>query len=385
MKGILATGLLLLAGAVSAQATNAFVSIRSRPALVSYLGHLQPGQSPLDALSPGARKRFIASLRFGPNGVSSFDARDLAGELNRSQIRGVLALFGVEAELSAVQPNDKPLRGGQKETPLERQYDEFYIKQQTHPIGASLCASYDALIASFQQPERLAHASTHDVDLLFRAATSVAWVAPCERYLRDARMDLDELAQRGFADSQRVSTMHDLLVSARDFDAANSLALRFPAADIRPLSALRKIVSATPGAPTVLLARSGQPIIHEAIQMDVPLRIIVIAGCHFSEDAVRAISRNPEMGRLFHAHAIWLSSETERLPDVAEWNREFPDQPMYVAWRDDEWKMLGNWSMPTFYVFEHGKLVDRWSGWASDKESLKTLRMHLKDDGVLPR
>jgi hypothetical protein len=47
--------------------------------------------------------------------------------------------------------------------------------------------------------------------------------------------------------------------------------------------------------------------------------------------------------------------------------------------------MLSDWDIPTFYVFEHGKLVDRWSGWAGGAESMRTLRTHLRADGVLPR
>jgi hypothetical protein len=221
------------------------------------------------------------------------------------------------------------------------------------------------------------------LDLLFRAATSVAWISPNQRYLRDARMDLDELARRGYADAERVATLHRLLVTARKFDAANALATRFPRAGLAPLPPMK--VTEAAENPTVLLIRPRDHVmLHEPVRMDVPLRIIVVAGCHFSEDAARAIRSDPEVGRLFHTHAIWLASDSESLSDVAEWNRHFPDQPMHVAWRDDEWKMLSDWAMPTFYIFEHGKLVDRWSGWANDQESMQTLRTHLKTDGVLP-
>ena len=385
MKRILATGLLLLTGAAWAQATNTPSPIRTRAALTSYLAHAS-AQSPLDALSPGARKRFIASLRFGSRGVVSFDPADLAEELDGKQVHRVLSLFGLETELPAVHMRSKPLRGGPEETPLERRFDQFYIGGLASPTGASLPASYNALLASFQKPDLLAKTNAHDVDLLFRAATHVASIAPAQHYLRDARADLDELAKRCFAGPQRVDTMHHLLVSARKFEAARALARRFPYARIKPLPAFRDASANRAGNPTALLIQPAEDaMLREPVRMDVPLRIIVVAGCHFSEDAARAISRDPEIGQLFHAHAIWLASDSESLTDVTEWNREFPGQPMHVAWRDNEWKMLNVWDMPTFYIFEHGKLVDRWSGWSGDAGPLQTLRTRLRDDRALPR
>lgn len=383
MKPILATGL-LLAGIAFAQAAHTVFPIRSRAALTSYLETAPSRESPLNALSPGARKRFLASLRFGSRGITSFDTSDLAEELDRNQVRRILAMFGLDAELSTVHVDGKPLRGSPEETPLERRFDRFYIGSLANPAAASLRASYDALLADSQKPKLLARASAHEVDLLFRAATRVAWTAPTERYLRDARMDLDELAKRGFAGPQRVAAMHHLLVTERKFDTADALARQFPHAGIEALPPLRGMSS--DGSPTALLIRpDGSEMFRKPVRMDVPLRIIVVAGCHLSEDAARTISHDPDIGRLFHGHAIWLASDTESLSDVAEWNRKFPGQPMHVAWRDDEWNMLSDWDIPTFYVFEHGKLVDRWSGWAGGAESMRTLRTHLRADGVLPR
>jgi hypothetical protein len=52
--------------------------------------------SPLMALSPGARQRFIASLGFNENGLVSYRYDDLARELTASQAYRLLSLFGVQ-------------------------------------------------------------------------------------------------------------------------------------------------------------------------------------------------------------------------------------------------------------------------------------------------
>jgi hypothetical protein len=49
--------------------------ITSRAALARYLHDTQPGTSPLDDLSPGGRKRFLAQLDFGPHGLRGMSLR----------------------------------------------------------------------------------------------------------------------------------------------------------------------------------------------------------------------------------------------------------------------------------------------------------------------
>ena len=55
--------------------------IATPAALARYLHDMPPGRSPLDAFSPGARKRFLAQLRFGREGLGGFSTDDLAHEL----------------------------------------------------------------------------------------------------------------------------------------------------------------------------------------------------------------------------------------------------------------------------------------------------------------
>ena len=117
----------------------------------------------------------------------------------------------------------------------------------------------------------------------------------------------------------------------------------------------------------------------QPFDLSAPLRIVVVASCHFSRDAARAIRADAQLRSLFAGNAIWLASQNEQLDAVSDWNREFPDQPIHIAWRDSEWSMLDSWAMPTFYLFRHGQLVKKFSGW----EDVNTLKQALREGGVL--
>jgi hypothetical protein len=78
--------------------------IRTRAELEAWLA-VRPAAAvvdPLGALSPPARTRFLASLRFGPNGVAAFQSKDIQSELTTTQAWRLLALFGLQSALAAM-------------------------------------------------------------------------------------------------------------------------------------------------------------------------------------------------------------------------------------------------------------------------------------------
>jgi hypothetical protein len=74
--------------------------IQSAADLQQYqIDHARIG-SPLDRLSPPAKRRFLSSLTFSDKGLASFSYADLQDELTPSQIYQVLSLFGVQRTAS---------------------------------------------------------------------------------------------------------------------------------------------------------------------------------------------------------------------------------------------------------------------------------------------
>lgn len=374
------------AGAAHATPPTAIATpIRSPAELDRYLKATPPNESPLSLLPAGARRRFLRTLTWGDRGLGGFDTSDLQQYLTDAQIARVLALFDSQPYAAGLHGRATALTPAQRaapETPLESRFDRVYFARAdgTHGghAGESESELYDRLLASYQNRNELARLDADDVILLFRAADGVA-IAHAPRYLDDLQLDLAELHQRGAATSSRVSAAHAQLVAARRFAEANALAREYPAARIATLPPLTQLPNAGVN-PTVLVTQpDGAAMLREPVDMDVPLRIVVVAGCHFSVDAVRAIRANPRLDALFRDHAVWLAGENESLPDVLQWNREYRDQPMYVAWRHKEWSMLASWNIPTFYVFRYGKLTGQWPGWNGPDD----LRAHLRAHGLL--
>ncbi|HKI85293.1 MAG TPA: hypothetical protein VKA53_00975 [Thermoanaerobaculia bacterium] len=75
--------------------------IKSRDALMRYMQN-HPN-SPLSALSAGARQRFVDSLVFTPRGLGGYYYADLEAELSASQIYRILSLFGAQASTPLLQ------------------------------------------------------------------------------------------------------------------------------------------------------------------------------------------------------------------------------------------------------------------------------------------
>lgn len=376
------------AGPPAATQASASIVIRSSDALAEYLKATPTDDSPLSLLPPGARKRFLGTLVWGSKGVGGFATGDLAQYLTDAQISRVLALFDAESYADGLHGRAKPLTATEREAPetvLERKFDEVYFARADATHGKSHTPAsvlYDHLLAPYQHPRKLAGLNESDLGLLFRAAVTAASISHDARYLDDQRIDLTELHRRGIATSGQIVDVHDALIATRRFAEANALASAYPSAGMKPLPPLQQAPNLHDGSPTALVVLpDGKSLLRNPVDMQVPLRIVVVAGCHFSVDAVRAIRANSQLDALFREHAVWLAGEHESLNDVLIWNREFPDQRMQVAWRNDEWSMLTSWDIPTFYVFRHGKQVDQWSGWGTS--GMGNLLSHLRKDGAI--
>ena len=76
--------------------------IRSRTDLSTHLASMGQIRSPLSYLSHDAQRRFVNSIRFGLNGVASFDFTALAAELTVSQAYEVLRLFGQQHTIRSI-------------------------------------------------------------------------------------------------------------------------------------------------------------------------------------------------------------------------------------------------------------------------------------------
>lgn len=328
----------------------------------------------------------MVGLNFRDGDLRGFDASDLAEELDHGQIRAILSLFGAGDYADGFTPAAKPLRGSDPPTAVDRDYTAFHIAMRKY-LGPGIegqASHAQRLYRRYMASHRPAGLNAHDLSLLYSAALSVASLAPDgAHYRRDAREALDALARHDQATPERVTRLHNALVAARRFTAANQLATDYPDASLKKLLTFRDMTTDTTTQPSVLLIEpAAGDMLRKPINLDQGQHIVIIAGCHFSVDAVTSIEAHPDIARVLARHGLWLANQNESLADVAVWNKDHPNQPMNVAWTKSEWQRITSWAMPTFYIFKHGKLVDQWAGWPADT-GLTTLRQHLQENGYL--
>ncbi|MGH8157582.1 MAG: hypothetical protein ACREPQ_05645 [Rhodanobacter sp.] len=374
--------------------------IKSAQALARYLHDTPALASPLDQLSPGAKKRFLSSLQFGENGLGGFDPTDLEAELTNEEIHRVLALFGAQdyaANLHGVQSGARTAHApactvpiGCPESRIERSFNNFYALSESSLTDVTqqlksrqLIRRYRELFAGEQSRNKLEAMSDSDLKLLYRAATTASFESHDATFLPDMTLDLDELQRRGLATDNDVVQLHSMQVAARQFAAADALAIEYPSSRLQVLPVLQDLVPPHHDGPSVLTVNTdGRHMTRNAFDLRAQVQIVVVAGCHFAADAARYIEADATLDRIFKQHALWLGSQAENVDDVLHWNREHTSQPMNIAWRDSDWPALGSWAMPTFYIFEHGKLVNQFSGW-SNEITPRQLRTALKQAGLL--
>lgn len=394
----------LPAFATAAVAPPAHPPISSKADLDRYLRDTPPGTSPLDALLPGGRKRFLAGLKFGEHNLGGASLDDPPEELTHPQMVALYALFGLEA-YAGKNGGLTPARQSQlqaeriaaarqrgcipaqcPESPIEQDYDALADSDNDTSlsdaqIAAQVRQRYDRAIGRYRTAAQLQHVDAPDLGLLKRATHIALNVAAYPAYVDQMQRILAEMQRRGMADDEDYADLYGALVAGRRFAAAATLQREHPKMGAAPLPTFVPNTEALPaGQPTALSIDTHTHTMHrEAVDLDGPLHIVVIAGCHFSEDAARAIEDDAQLRPLFARHSTWLSNASSDLAAVPVWNRQFADLPMRVAWDEHEWPMLDSWSMPTYYVFRNGQLAKKFSSW----DGVAALKQSLREAGAL--
>lgn len=382
-------------------ASTAPTPIRTQAELQRYLRETPLQDTPLAALPPASRKRFLAQLQFRAHGVDIIYG-ELAAELTHPQIVPLYALFGQSAPASlGLTPAQQQRRLRERaedarrrhcipaqcpESEIERRFDALSaIKPDFSLPDAQRFAAekrdYDRLFGSvFNGPDALRSLGDPDLRLLTRALATTLYAAPDGAHIAQLRRVLQEMQRREMTEDADFKELHDAEVAARQFAAAAALRAAHPGMRVAALPAFVPGPAPAAGQPSVLSVDAHTDTMQrQAIDLGGSLRIVVIAGCHFSEDAARAIEGDAQLRPLFARHSLWLAPPSQPIKDLSAWNRQFPDFPMQVAWNQGEWSMLPSWAMPTYYVYRNGRLAKQFSGWLG----ADALRQSLHEAGAL--
>lgn len=351
--------------------------------------------SPLDALSPGARERFLASLTFGSQGLGGFDPTDLALELDSAQIRSLLAIFGDEVadytdHIRLADARNHAIAVSRRTgiSELEYGYNRFYRRRQ-EASGSDYERAKLIEQAYVEEIPRLLPAAAAELDhsdlqLRLRAALEAGNETESSRIGGDALQAWNEFERRGLVSSNDIEQMFNLLLAARRFEDAISFA-KLRADALPSIPELRQ--GGDIGSPSVWeYSADGSKLTRRKVSLQM-VQIIVTAGCHFSEDAADDIGSDPLLGPAFKKHATWLSLPLgrERLAALNEWNRTRPYAPMHPIYDRAEWPIFSSWPMPRFHIVKNGQIIESVTGWPrSEPTNRAALIAMLQRHGLLP-
>lgn len=225
---------------------------------------------------------------------------------------------------------------------------------------------YEANFSQINGADDLRATSDVNLALYWQAVSSTAFYSDDGGVADAAVRVYAELERRGMADAQATDRVFNVLLKARRFDAARDFATRHTDAE---LPAVPQFIDTDTGDLPSAWQFSADGSEAKRIGIDLaPLQMIVVAGCHFSEDAAREITSDPVLGPVFARHARWISLPPggENLDAMTEWNRKYPQAPMLAIRDRGEWALISHWAMPTFAVVKDGKVIDSTMGWSSD-------------------
>jgi hypothetical protein len=234
--------------------------------------------------------------------------------------------------------------------------------------AAVIGTAYDELFASVRAGETPGRVSSHDMDLLYRAAQLTAFYTIDESHIRDMVSFLATLEDQGAASKSHYMHMHEAFIKARMLTEAREFARRHPLPELEVLPELREAADLVAGRPTEwAVAPNKHELLRRSVDLHQPAQVVIVShpSCHFSQAATQDIQSDPVLGKIFSAHARWLAPQDARVDfDVLQRsNREHPEQETTLAFRREEWPMIDSWNTPTFYFFKNGALSAKVEGW----------------------
>lgn len=227
---------------------------------------------------------------------------------------------------------------------------------------------YRARLAAHQAPGVRANLSDADLRALMLAGQLAAFYSHEDDILNNVLADLRLLEHRGDAKITDFRAAYGLLIANRRFDEARLFLDAHAELDGRAPPRLLGLRAAHADSAAEMRVGEAEGTL-EWVPVDVEAlpRILVIAhpSCHFTQNAAEAIESDPALNALFTAHAKWLAPQdtTTDFSVFTRWNAEHPDMPITVAYRSAGFPMIDNWSTPTFYFIDHGRVVSQVTGW----------------------
>lgn len=391
----IAASLALACAALAAQAGEAALVVRTQAELNAVLASGRP--TPLDALTPHGKRRFLRGMQWSERGLAGVGTRELLRELDPSQIAAVMAFIDSTAY--------SPARGRDLSSPPLRlpapsrdilgrleQLERYAAQQSTlrsedTAHGMTMDASalerrYLALFGGQMNKPALSKLPASDLVALFDAAMVPGGNGRSPIAFGHMMLVYGELRARG-TDTRRTidDTVLEQLLAAREFAQAK----RFAAAR----SHLKNHTVPTvhdplgpdfAGRSVYRYDGAARALTREALPRPsgVELVMVVDAGCGFSTRALAALRDDAELrARLLGAGLTLVTPPRASIAFdfVDEWNAANPSIPMRIPYNVREWQAVDVAGVPQFFLLKDGKVLGQRTGWPLEGNKAALFRL----------
>lgn len=223
------------------------------------------------------------------------------------------------------------------------------------------------------------------LDKLFRAVGIIAFYSQEANHARTLQAILNEAVKRkDIANNNNwPATVYKSYIKARLFKEANQLAQQFPKYTFEKLPEFndhhRKDL---PYISLMQLQNNAEVLTRDSFSIPSEGHVIVVAHpfCHFSQNALSAITSDLELKSVFINHSTWImpSNESLDIDGVLEANNDSLIKYHYI-YLESEWPEIDYWGTPAFYFYKDGKFIQKVVGWPKEggrkKEILKALQL----------
>lgn len=374
--------------------------VRSAAQLESVLASSQP--SPLDALTPYGKRRFLQSLRWNERGFTTFSGQPLVRELEVPQIAAVLAFIDGDAYLPMLARDaiGTPLRLPAPTADAEARLAQIVRlveegNRRREDRAGAVTASDDArlerrFVAVFgERPSAHTLRELPLGDLLpyFDAAALAAQGRKDSVATRLLMAVYEELRARGVDTSRTVDeTVLRSMLEAREFGQARAFVAGKPHLAANTIPTVRDSLGPRfKGRSAYRYEAVNNTLVREALPhpRGAELVMVVDAGCHFSHDALAALREDAALrARLVQAGLVLVTLPRGGFSAdfVGQWNTNNPTIPMRVPYGVGGWQAVDVPNVPRFFLLKDGKVVKQLSGWPAGGNKASLLAM--LDGGV---
>jgi len=231
-----------------------------------------------------------------------------------------------------------------------------------HLRNEQLRKLYAATIAPQQTVGHATTATPADLATLYDAAGFMATTVRDTAYLRDMQLDLSELHRRKLDTDAVYQSMYGALVITRRFPEATTLARRHRSAKLDVLPRLVESSDLRKSGPTELAFSSdGKTLTRQHVNLGKGMSLVIVGGPSDAATtaAVSALEADPKLSTALRDKITLVAPPAPALDAAAflKWNATHPATPMTLVYRESEWTMITHWTVPTFYVIDHGRVA----------------------------